>query len=61
MIEGVNVDDENITETAKFVFDYIKELKVELLPYYFVGFEKCKALKIESPSNGEVLELITFE
>lgn len=45
-IKEVNFTEENITETAKFVKEYLPGSDIELLPYHNLGNEKYKALKI---------------
>lgn len=51
LIVGVNSDEVNIIETAKFVKAYIKNPKIELLPYHNFGDEKYEALGLEKPSR----------
>ncbi|WP_313339174.1 glycyl-radical enzyme activating protein [Sedimentibacter sp.] len=52
VIEGVNADDFNISETAEFVKENIDNPKIELLPYHSFGDEKYEALGIEKPSRA---------
>ena len=49
VIMGVNGDDENITTTARFVKDNIKEPKMELLPYHSYGEDKYTQLGLPYP------------
>lgn len=51
LIEGVNADEENIVETARFVKTAVANPKIELLPYHNFGDEKYEALGIEKPSR----------
>lgn len=51
LIEGVNADDENIINTAKFVKRNIVNPKIELLPYHRFGDEKYEVLGIDKPSR----------
>lgn len=51
VIEGVNSDEENIRETAKFVKANLVQSKIELLPYHSFGDSKYEALGLEKPSR----------
>lgn len=51
LIVGVNADEDNIINTAKFVKDNTIYPKIELLPYHSLGDEKYEALGIEKPSR----------
>lgn len=51
LILGVNADDENIRNTAKFVKDNVNNPKIELLPYHSFGDEKYEALGHLIPSR----------
>lgn len=51
LIVGVNADEYNIINTAKFVKDNIIYPKIELLPYHSLGDEKYEVLGIEKPSR----------
>lgn len=52
IIDGVNSDDKNIEETARFVRTQIKNPKIELLPYHNFGDKKYEALGMEKPSRN---------
>ncbi len=49
LIEGVNADFENIREAARFVKKYIKNPKIELLPYHELAYYKYEELGIDKP------------
>lgn len=51
LIEGVNTQEENIINTARFVKENIINPKIELLPYHNFGDEKYEALGIPKPSR----------
>ncbi|WMM25153.1 glycyl-radical enzyme activating protein [Tissierella sp. MB52-C2] len=51
VIDGVNSDQKNIKETAKFVKENIKKPKIELLPYHSLGDMKYETLGREKPSR----------
>lgn len=51
VIMGVNGDDANITTTARFVKDNIKEPKMELLPYHSYGEDKYAQLGLPYPAD----------
>lgn len=51
LIKGFNADIENISKTAKFVSKYIKNPKIELLPYHSFGEKKYKDLGLKEPED----------
>ncbi|HOO13176.1 MAG TPA: glycyl-radical enzyme activating protein, partial [Bacillota bacterium] len=44
LIKGINDDKENITKTAKFVYQNVPGGKIELLPYHSLGNYKYDSL-----------------
>ncbi len=50
-IKGINDDKENIKATAKFVKEYVKEGKIEILPYHNLGEHKYRDLGLEKYIN----------
>lgn len=51
VIKTVNADAENIRQTTKFVKNYVKQPKIELLPYHTLGDLKYTTLNITKPSE----------
>jgi pyruvate formate lyase activating enzyme len=47
LIKGINDDEENITKTAKFVYQNVPDGKIELLPYHSLGNYKYNSLGLE--------------
>jgi pyruvate formate lyase activating enzyme len=61
IIAGINDDDQNVTETARFISSLHAIKQVNLLPYHKAGIEKYKNLdkpykldKIKPPSNQKI-------
>lgn len=50
-IEGVNSDEENIRNTAKFIKENLSEAKIELLPYHSFGDTKYESLGMKKTSD----------
>ena len=46
VIKGVNADEENIRETARFVRRHLPAARMELLPYHTLGKSKYQALSL---------------
>lgn len=49
LIEGVNADIDNITQTSKFVREVFRNPKIEILPYHKFGEGKYDSLYIKRP------------
>ena len=52
VIVGVNADEANIRDTARFVARHSKVPEMELLPYHEFGREKYEALGLPSPPSS---------
>ena len=51
VIKGVNADEENIRETARFVRRHLPAARMELLPYHTLGKSKYQALSLTPPPD----------
>lgn len=51
-IQGINLTEENVTNTAKFMKEKMKNATIELLPYHELGKEKYISLGIEDKFNN---------
>lgn len=63
-IMGVNGDDDNIRETARFVKEHLQDPKMELLPYHSYGADKYAQLgmiydetRFHTPTEAELAHL----
>lgn len=51
VINGVNADLKNISATARFVRENVRNPKIEILPYHNFGDEKYRCLGLAKPSE----------